>query len=142
MLLSSARAAAPPLSLLTVIRGVIAAANANNAPKVGSYFEPESFVVDEFPPYVWKGADAGGRWWSDVARDDATHGRTLHASIGPISVSDVSVSDAYVVVPLTITSEARGKQHRETGLWALTFHRTRVIWRISSASWATESSSP
>ncbi len=137
---STADAATPPAPLLAVIRGVIAAANANNAAKVGSYFERESVVVDSFPPYVWKGANAGGRWWGDVATYDAAHQATLQASIGTIEFTDVSVSDAYVAVPLTITTEAKGKRRVQTGLWALTLHRTGGIWRISSAAWATETS--
>ncbi len=134
---SSAASAAPPSALGSIIRGVIAAANANNAAKVGSYFEPESIVIDAFPPYVWKGTNAGGRWWGDVATYDSAHHTTLRATVGTIDVVNVSMDDAYVVVPLTITLEAHGKRHRQTGLWALTLRRTGGIWRISTAAWAT-----
>ena len=129
--------------LLASINGAIAALNADDAAKIGAYFTSDAVVIDDAPPYFWTAPNAATHWWGDIdailAKLKITH---LHAMIGTITQSSVSANRAYVVVPLVITSQRKGKAHQQTGLWALTLRHTPVGWKIASAAWARMAMSP
>lgn len=139
--------AAPPRSassgpspgMMTTIHGVLAAVNAGDAARVGSYFAIKSTVIDENAPYVWSGSGAGETWWRAVAAmNEEGHVQQFHASALPIRYWSESGTKAYVVVPLVITLIANGKPARETGLWTLTLQRLGTVWVIDTATWATQ----
>jgi ketosteroid isomerase-like protein len=138
-LLAAATTAAMGLSsgIMATVTGVIAAANADSATRVNSYFSPNAVVIDEFAPYTWSGANAGAAWWTAIDTGNAKAGVThLRATVGRITQYDVGANAAYVVVPLTITMIQKGKASRETGLWTLTLRRAGVLWKITTAGWA------
>jgi hypothetical protein len=147
LVLSMGAAASPPPAtgpspaIVTTIRGVVAATNANDPARVNSYFAIDSVVVDDFPPYLWNGAGAGGNWWRALkAVLIATHTSPPRVTMQPITIWKQSAKGAYVVVPLTITFARGGTTVRQTGLWALTLQPLGGgAWVISSASWATVS---
>jgi hypothetical protein len=135
-------AAGPNAAVMATVNGVIAAADADNAGQVNSYFASSAHVVDDFAPYVWSGSDAGSRWWTASDKDAAKHGVTdLRATLQPITHYGVAGDDAYVVLPLALTYTLKGKPGHTNGLWTLTLHQSGGSWKITSATWATTSGS-
>jgi ketosteroid isomerase-like protein len=132
-----AAAAVPDSAALATISGVVAATNADDAARVGSYFAPDAVVVDENTPFVWRGAQAGADWWRSVQA--LVRNNKLRAAAGSLIEyrQDDRAGNAYAVVPLTITVQSKGKAMTERGLWALTLHRSGSDWKITTASWAT-----
>jgi hypothetical protein len=129
-------------AVMATVNGVIAAADADNAGQVNSYFASSSTVVDDFPPFSWSGAGAGARWWTASDKDAAKHGiANIRATLQPVSRFAVVGSDAYVIAPLTIAFTVKGKPAHSNGLWTLTLHQTGGSWKITSATWATTSGS-
>jgi hypothetical protein len=61
-------AATPPPPILTLANAVIAAANSANPAGFTGLFTNDAVVVDENPPFVWRGPDAGTAWWGVVAK--------------------------------------------------------------------------
>ena len=133
-------ASEPNAAVMATLNGVIAAADADNASQVNSYFAPSATVVDDFPPFSWTGAFAGSRWWSASDTDAARHGIThVHAVLQPATSFAVAGDVAYVVAPLAITYTVKGEAARTSGLWTLTLCQIAGSWKITSATWATTS---
>jgi ketosteroid isomerase-like protein len=136
-----AAAADTSAAVIQTLKGVLAAANADNASRLNAYFAANATVVDDFPPFSWTGNDAGARWWSASDKDLAKHGIAgVHAVLGPITRFAVVGDDAYVIAPLTIGYAVRGRPAHSSGLWTMTFHRSGGSWKIASATWTTASS--
>lgn len=135
-----ALASAPPASVMATVHGVVAAANADNTTRVGSYFVRNAVLVDEFAPYVWTGRDAAAHWWQAMDRMNAsTHVTDMRIAVARVTQANIARSGAYVVVQMLITWRDHGKPWRESGLWALTLRNTGSSWKVASASWATSS---
>lgn len=127
---------------MATLNGVIAAADADNASQVNSYFVSSATVVDDFPPFSWSGPGAGARWWSASDKDAAKHGIAhVQAALQPLTHFAVAGDDAYVVAPLAITYTVKGQPARMSGLWTLTLRQIGRSWKITSATWATTSGS-
>lgn len=129
-------------AVMAALNGVIAAADADNASQVNSYFALSATVVDDFPPFSWSGSDAGARWWSTSDKDIAKHGIAhVHAVLQTVTQFAVAGDDAYVVAPLAITYTVKGQPARTSGLWTLTLRQMGGTWKITSATWTTTSGS-
>jgi Domain of unknown function (DUF4440) len=136
-------AGVPNAAVMATIESVLAAADADNASRLNSYFASSANVVDDFPPFAWSGADAGARWWTASDKDAAKHGiAKIHATLQPVTRFAVVGDDAYVIAPLVITYTVKGKAAHTSGLWTLTLHQTGGSWKITSATWAVTSGSP
>ncbi|HEY9179927.1 MAG TPA: hypothetical protein VIO32_04360, partial [Candidatus Baltobacteraceae bacterium] len=99
----------------------------------------DAVIVDENPPFIFRGAQAGAQWWRSVQYGLA--GATLRASAGRLVqyTPDAAGANAYAVIPLHIVVVTKSKRHiSEDGLWAVTLRRTASGWKLSSAAWATK----
>jgi hypothetical protein len=135
-------ASGPNAAVMATLNGVIAAADADDASQVNSYFASSANVVDDFPPFSWSGPAAGARWWSTSDKDAAKHGIAhVQAVLQPVTRFAVAGDDAYVVAPLAITYTVKGQPARTSGLWTLTLRQIGGSWKITSATWATTSGS-
>ena len=140
LLVATCGAAAPPPAIMSTVDGVIAAANANDISRLNSFFTQDAVLIDEFAPFVWKGPNAGARWWGELdAMNAASHISNVHIAVQQVTQSNVTRGHAYVVLHLVITWRDHGKPWRESGLWALTLHTGSASWKIATASWATGS---
>jgi ketosteroid isomerase-like protein len=136
--------AAPPAGAVATIASAVSAVNSGDAKRLDSLFTPDAFVVDDFPPFVWRMPHAGAAWVSDLeASLPKAHVTRLHAVLQPITQYTVSPNGdtVYAVAPLVVSMTQSGKVHTQRGLWAMTLHRTGGTWKVTSASWATASES-
>jgi ketosteroid isomerase-like protein len=129
----------PPAPILRLANATMQAANSNNAAGFAGLYTNDAVVVDENPPFVWRGAGAGTAWWNAVAavarRMSLTHLKAINIRISEFKES---ASDAYLVQPMTVSGIANGKPFSEAGTTTYTFHNAGGTWLISSQVWTTK----
>jgi ketosteroid isomerase-like protein len=129
----------PPAPILRLANAAMHAANTNNASAFAGLYTDDAVVVDENPPFVWRGAGAGTAWWHAVAavarRMNLTHLKAINIRISEFKESP---TDAYMVQPMTVSGIANGKPFAEAGTTTYTFHNTGGTWLISSQVWTTK----
>jgi ketosteroid isomerase-like protein len=130
---------APPAPILRLANAAMHAANTDNASGFAGLYTDDAVVVDENPPFVWRGAGAGTAWWHAV---DAVARRMnlAHLKAINIRVSEFkqSATDAYLVQPMTVSGIANGKPFAEAGTTTYTFHNAGGTWLISTQVWTTK----
>jgi len=111
-------------------------------------FTEDAVVVDQFPPFLWKGRGAPRKWWADLmGATQKIHESRSYAKQKVVfeKPSFVQVKDdkAYFVMPATLTwTDKKGGAHTMKAQWVATEQRTKDGWRISSHSWAPTSETP
>jgi len=134
-----ANPAPPPAPILKLANAAMHAANANDANAFAGLYTNDAVVVDEIPPFVWRGAGAGTSWWYAVAatarKMKLTHLQATNIRIGEFKQS---ANDAYLVTPMTVTAVAGGKPFVEPGTTTYTFHKAGGTWLISSQVWTSK----
>ena len=129
----------PPAPILKLVSAFLHATNTDDASALAGLFTDDAVVVDEIPPFVWRGAGAGTAWWN------AVHAMMQKASITNLKATSVglgefkqSPTDAYLVTAMKITGIADGKPFAESGTQTYTFHNAGGSWLISTATWSTK----
>lgn len=131
-------AVSPPAPIAALVRRVEIATNHDNGAAMRGIYTADAVVVDENPPYVWRGANAGAAWWSNVDGIVAKmHLKSFGAAFRPASEFRLSGNDAYMVQPTTVHGVQNGKAFSERGTMTYTFHRDHGTWKISSQVWTT-----
>jgi ketosteroid isomerase-like protein len=100
----------------------------------------EATVIDDFPPFEWKGSGACANWakaFDGFADKNAITDST--GTLGKPKQFVVNGDRAYVVAPGTFSYTAKGKPVKLTAIAAFVLHKTAAGWRITSWSWATTS---
>jgi hypothetical protein len=105
---------------------VIAAENAGDIATVQNLWAPgDHAIVDNFPPFSWRGADALTAWLADYGKEAVRAGATEAVSrIGPPLYVRADGARIYAVFPDTYTYKRGGEAVREDLLWTLVAVRT------------------
>jgi len=102
---------------------------------------PNSVIVDEFPPFIWTGADAPASWLADFAEYSATTGISdVHFDHAAPAQARSNGDSAYVMVPVILRLRAGSKTLSAAGQLALVMMRTATAWKV--ASWTYSAPSP
>jgi hypothetical protein len=98
----------------------------------------QASIIDDFPPYAWRGATACADWWNDneafgkkneVTGENVAVRETMH--------TEITGDRAYVVVPTTYTYKLHGKPVTEAGaVWTFALQKVSAGWRITGWAWA------
>lgn len=137
--LAASAAGSPPAPILKLANAVVRAANENDSNALRGIYTTDAVVVDENPPFAWRGPGAGTAWWRVVGTVTRKMKMTrLRAVNVRISEFHQSSTDAYMVQPMTITGIAGGKPFAESGTMTYTFHDAGGTWLISTAVWTTK----
>jgi ketosteroid isomerase-like protein len=95
-------------------------------------------VVDEFPPYSWKGDDACVRWATAFKAFIAQAKLSgFQTTIAPKPFIDVSGDHAYMVAQVTFTAMMAGKRVPDVGTWTFVLAKSGTAWKITSLAWGT-----
>jgi len=133
---AAATPSAPPAPILRLANAAMDAANSNDESRFAGLYTDDAVVVDEIPPFAWRGANAGGSWWHAVAsiaqKMKMTHLRAINIRISEFRQTP---TDAYLVEPMTVSAIANGKPFAEAGTTTFTFHEAGGNWLISSQVW-------
>lgn len=137
--ISRAAPNSPPPEISQLTSAVIHATNTDNPSALAGLFTDDAVVVDENPPFAWRGAGAGVAWWH-VVQKIIKKGRLVHLQATNIRTGEFkeSTSDAYLVQSMTITAATPGKPLAEPGTLTYTFHKTGSSWLISTMVWTTK----
>jgi ketosteroid isomerase-like protein len=131
-----ATANVPPAPILKLVNAAMHAANADDASGFAGLYTNDAVVVDEIPPFLWRGAGAGAVWWHAVdgvaQKSNMTHLKAIDIRIGEFKSS---ATDAYLITPMTVTAIANGKPFAEAGTTTYTFRKSGGTWLISSQVW-------
>jgi ketosteroid isomerase-like protein len=129
----------PPPPILELTNAVIHTSDTDDPSGLASIFTADAVVVDENPPFVWRGAGAGTAWWRGVdsvlAKVKMTHFKATNVRVSEFVAAQ---NDAYLVQPLTLTGVRDGKPFAESGTLTYTFHQTGGTWLISTLVWTTK----
>jgi hypothetical protein len=111
--------------------------DADSAKSISSCADDAS-IIDDFPPFEWRGAGACANW--SKAFDAFAQKNGITDPVGTIGKPKrfvVNADRAYVVVPATFAYMEKGKSVKLTAIATLSLHKTASGWRITAWSWAT-----
>jgi len=93
-------------------------------------------IVDEVPPFVWRGPGAFQGWAGDLAKYDKEHGITdEHVAIGAATRTEVGGDTAYVIVPATYTFKQGGAAMRAAAQMTFALKKEPSGWLIQGWTW-------
>jgi hypothetical protein len=93
-------------------------------------------IIDEVPPYLWRGAQAFQTWAADLASNDKKEGVTdQKVSIGAATRVETDGVGAYLVVPSVYTFKQKGVAMREAAQMTFTLKKSGTGWLIHGWTW-------
>ena len=98
----------------------------------------EAYIIDEFPPYEWHGANACSTWADAYVADAKKNGITDGlVTLGKPRHVDVTGDQAYVVVPAAYSFKQNGKAMKESAsMLTLTLHKGSSGWQVTAWTWS------
>ena len=130
---STSRAETGPRSeVMSMATKVIAAFNAGDTKAVaGMVADNDPVIIDNFPPFVWKGADSLSRWLEDYGRDAEANGITdTNSRLGATKHVKIEGDRAYAAVADTYTYKRKGKPVREDLVWTFAARKVGAEWKL------------
>ena len=96
----------------------------------------ELAIIDEVPPYMWRGPQAFQAWSADLDSDAKKNGITDPTVTLSAPVRTETTGDqAYVVVPAVYTYKARGVAMREAAHMTFALKKGPGGWLIHGWTW-------
>ena len=93
-------------------------------------------IVDEVPPYLWRGPQAFQAWATDLESDSKKLGTADQAvTISAATREERSGDHAYVVVPAVYTFSERGVPMREAAQITVVLSKAADGWLIHGWAW-------
>ena len=94
-------------------------------------------IIDEVPPFMWRGADALKSWAADLTADAKKAGMTEQkVTLGRATRAEVIGNDAYVVVPAVYSFEQGGVAKRESAHMTFAMKKAPSGWLIHGWTWS------
>jgi ketosteroid isomerase-like protein len=134
----------PPAAMLKLAALPVGVANTNDASGLAGAFTSDGLVVDENPPFEWRGANAGTAWWKDDSASFAA-GKLTHIHVTAASAPSeyrLQGNAAYLILPMHVTAKAGGKPFESHGAMTYTFRKVSGAWKISTMFWTNFPSAP
>lgn len=118
------------------VRQFIAAFNVGDLKAAEATHAADAIIIDEPPPFIWRGPGAFQAWLGDLAKDDAARGRTEgHVTLGEPKREEVAGDAAYVIVPVDYSFRDNGVPLHEPSQMTLSLRKTAEGWKITSWTW-------
>jgi ketosteroid isomerase-like protein len=93
-------------------------------------------IIDEVPPFIWRGAQALKTWAADLEADAKKHGMTNQkVTLGPATRAETNGNDAYVVVPAVYSFTEGGVAKRESAHMTFMLKKGPAGWLIHGWTW-------
>jgi hypothetical protein len=93
-------------------------------------------IIDEVPPYVWRGAKAFQSWNADLESDAKKNGITdSMVTLSAPTRTERTAEQAYVVVPAVYSFKQRGAAMREAAQMTFVLRRSASGWLIHAWTW-------
>ena len=93
-------------------------------------------IIDEVPPFVWRGAQAFTTWAADLERNDKKQGISdQKVSLGTVTRVETDGASAYVVMAAVYTFKQAGVAMRETAQMTFALKKGAGGWLIHGWTW-------
>jgi hypothetical protein len=93
-------------------------------------------IIDEVPPFLWRGPQAFQAWAAALDADSKKHGMTdQKVTIGAATRAEIDGDSAYVVVPSTFAFKEKGVAMREKAQMTFTLKKGAGGWLIHGWTW-------
>jgi ketosteroid isomerase-like protein len=93
-------------------------------------------IIDEVPPYLWRGSQAFQVWSADLDRDAKSKGMTEPmVTLSPPTRIEMEGNQAYVIVPAVFTFKQAGKAMREAAQMTFVLKKSPSGWLIHAWTW-------
>ena len=112
--------------------------DADEAKSVATCAE-DAAVIDDVPPFEWRGPAACSGWQKDYDAYAEKQGMTDAASTIGDPRLIVSGERAYAVLPATFAFTQKGKRVTQTATATFALRKTAAGWRITAWTWAVQS---
>lgn len=130
-LFATAAVAADGPAPITTVQRFIDAFNKGDLKAAEATHATEVAIVDEVPPYHWRGREAFKAWLADLTEHDAAQGVTDgHMKLGDPVREEASGDAAYVVVATEYTFKQNGTPMREPSQMTFALKKEKAGWRI------------
>ncbi len=97
---------------------------------------PDLVIIDEVPPFFWRGAKAFQAWSADLESDAKKNGMTEPmVALGAPTRTEKTSDQAYVVVPAVFTFKQRGTPMREAAQMTFILKKGASGWLIHGWTW-------
>jgi ketosteroid isomerase-like protein len=118
------------------IRAFMAAFNKGDVKAAEATHTADVVIVDEPPPFVWKGPGAFQAWVGDLLADEKKIGRSDGAvTLGDVKREEVDGDHAYVIVEATYAFKDKGVPMKEPSQMTFGLRKVGGAWKISAWTW-------
>ncbi len=101
-----------------------------------AYAPADLTIIDELPPYIWRGPGALGAWAGDLMKDVARRGLSNPAvAVGEPVRWEVDGASAYVIAPAVYSYKQNGVDMQEPSRMTFTLAKGADGWKITSWTW-------
>jgi hypothetical protein len=131
-------AQAPDAQVMAPIQKFMDAFNAGDMAGAAATHAAEAdlTIMDEVPPYLWRGSKAFTTWAGDLDSDAKTHGITdQKVTISAPTRVEADGSSAYVVVPAVYAFKQKNVDMRETAQMTFVLKKSAGGWLIHGWTW-------
>jgi ketosteroid isomerase-like protein len=133
---ATAQAQTPDPQIVVPINKFLDAFNKGDMAGAAATHANDVVIVDEVPPFVWRGPQALQNWGTALQADSKTNGMseekvTLKA---PTRIESLG-TDAYVIVPATFSFKQKGAMMRESAQMTFTLKKEASGWLITGWTW-------
>jgi ketosteroid isomerase-like protein len=133
-----ARAQAPDPQMMAPINKFLDAFNKGDMAAAASTHAADAdlVILDEVPPFLWRGAQAFKTWAADLEADGKKRGETdQKVTLSAPTRTETSGSAAYVVVPAVYTFKRGGVAMRENAQMTFALVKNASGWLIHGWTW-------
>ena len=93
-------------------------------------------IIDEVPPFLWRGAKALQAWGGDLEVEAKQRGLTdQKVTLSAPTRAEIHGDAAYVVVPAVYTFNEKGVAMRETAQMTFSLQKDAKGWLIDAWTW-------
>jgi ketosteroid isomerase-like protein len=107
--------------------------NKGDEPGMAATCAKDAVVVDDLPPYIWRGSDACTAWQKSA--DAFVNGEGMTEIVGGLGKPThviISGDKAYAVIPATFAYSQHGNKLTEYATATFTLEKTDTHWLITS----------
>ena len=133
----------PPSTMMAYVQTFFAITESRSSVDPDTLFTADGIVIDESALYEWRGPHAASQRDAHIKRIFASMSVSdFKTAAGPPVEYSQTADGAYLILPMTLSANAKPKPFVEKGTMTFTFRNVAGDWKITSAVWTTGKDSP
>lgn len=133
---AAAKPASASAAVVAVIHQFIDSFDRGDVKTAAATLSADAVILDEVPPYVWRGPNAIQAWAGDLQKAGQAAGDTEEkVTLGrPVRVN-VTGDTAYAVIRATFSYTEKGQPMTEPGQMVYALRKAAGSWKIAGWAW-------